>query len=240
MLLCTMGMGPGSMSDVRPSITVNGEAAVKVQPDKILMNLGIETRDNSITIAKQKNNDILAKAMAVIKESGIVESDVQTDNLSVEPRYADMQDRLSFLGYFVRNAFCVTIGDAAKVEGLMSRLLEAGVTHVHHVDFQTTEFKKYREEARELALKAAREKAEKMAAALGQSIGAPLQISEQGGGDYGRYYSGWSGWGYGGQRNMYQNVIQEIPEDSGGITDSFALGKISIRASVSVTFELAR
>ncbi len=64
------------------------------------------------------------------------------------------------------------------MEELVTKVLQAGVNYVHGIDFQTTEFKKYREQARNLALRAAKEKAEMMAGVLGQSAGAPIQINE--------------------------------------------------------------
>lgn len=54
--------------DNRPKITVNGEAVVRVNPDKIVVSLGIETWDADIMLAKQKNSNILKKAIAAIKE----------------------------------------------------------------------------------------------------------------------------------------------------------------------------
>ena len=224
----------------RPMITVNGEAVVKVQPDQIIITFGIETWDKDIMLAKQKNNDAMQKAMKVIKESGVPDKEIQTDYLSIEPRYDDSYEKKDFIGYFVRNTFVVTLSNPEKVEELVSAVLQSGVNYIHGIDFQTTEFKKYREQARELALIAAKEKAEKMASALGQSIGDPLQISEgYGGGDW-WYYNSWSGWGYGRSNTMSQNVIQNIPSGSDNISESIALGKISIKASVSVTFELKK
>ena len=58
--------------DDRPKIMVNGEAVVKVQPDQIVITFGIETWDKDIMIAKEKNNDIMKKAMGVIRESGVL------------------------------------------------------------------------------------------------------------------------------------------------------------------------
>ena len=78
----------------------------------------------------------------------------------------------------------------------MTNVLAAGVTNIHGIDFQTTEIKKYREQARELALKAAKEKAEKMAAVLGTIDRRPLQISES-------YLGGW------GSNRMLANTIAE-------------------------------
>ncbi len=219
---------------------MNGEAVVKVQPDQIIITFGIETWDKDIMLAKQKNNDIMQKALKVIKDAGIPDKDVQTDYLSVEPRYDDNYEKKDFIGYFIRNTFVVTLSNPEKVEELVSSVLQSGVNYIHGIDFQTTEFKKYREQARELALNAAKEKAEKMASALGQTIGDPLQISEGYGGSDWWYYNSWSGWGYGRSNMMSQNVVQNIPGGSDKISETIALGKISIKASVSVTFELKK
>ncbi len=226
------------MYDDRPKITVSGEAVVNVRPDKIVVTLGIETWDTDIMAAKQKNNDILKKTVAAIKESGIPEKEIQTDHLSIEPRYKNDYRKEDFIGYFVRNTLVVTLTETDKVEGLVTKVLQAGVNYIHGIDFQTTEFKKYREQARDLALKAAKEKAEKMAGVLGQSVGVPIQINENFSGSPWWYYSSWSGWGYGRNQGMSQNVIQNVQAGAGEISDTIALGKISIRANVSVTFEL--
>jgi uncharacterized protein YggE len=226
--------------DDRPKITVNGTAVVKVQPDQILITFGIETWDKNIIAAKQKNNEIMKKAIVVIKESGILDKDIQTDYLSIEPRYDNNYEKKNFIGYFVRNTFVVTVAEPDKVENLVTGVLQSGVNYIHSINFQTTEFKKYREQARELALNAAKEKAEKMAATLDQLIGNPIQISEgYGGANW--YYSSWNGWGYGSRSNyMSQNVMQNIESGGGEISETIALGKISIKANVNVVFELKK
>jgi hypothetical protein len=222
----------------RPKITVSGEAIVNVKPDKIVITFGIETWDADILVAKRKNNDILKKALAVIKESGVPEKEVQTDHLSIEPRYRGDYRKEKFIGYFVRNTLVVTLTEAGRVEEVATKVLQSGVNYIHGIDFQTTDFGKYREQARELALRAAREKAKKMTAVLGQSLGSPVQINENFSGSPWRYYSTWSGWGYGRGQAMSQNVVQNIQDGSGEMTETIALGKISIQANVTVTFEM--
>jgi hypothetical protein len=229
----------------QPKITVTGEALVYAKPDKIILNLGIETRDTGLLAARRRNAEIWNNAAAVLKACGVPEKEVQTDYLSIEPvyrinppAYNDFNDVQAPIGYQTRNMFVVTLSDPGQVETLISKMLEAGVNHVNGVEFQTTQFKRHRESARELALKAAKEKAEKMAAVLGGTIGRPLTINETYNGGS-SYYSSWSGWGYG--RNwggMSQNVIQDTRGSGGEDLQSMALGKVSIRAAVSVTFEL--
>ena len=226
--------------DDHPKITVNGEAIVKVQPDQIVITFGIETWDKNIMAARQENSDIMKKALLVIKEIGIPDKEVQTDYLSIEPRYDNNYDKKNFIGYFVRNTFVATMTDPAKVEDLVTKILQSGVNYIHNINFQTTEFKKYREQARDLALNAAKEKAEKMAGTLGQTIGDPIQINEGYSGSNWWYYSSWNGWGSGRSNLMSQNVMQNINNNPGELSETIALGKISIKANVNVTFELKK
>lgn len=230
-----------SRSGGPPHISVNGEAVVYVKPDKIVVRLGIETDDKDVATAKQKNSEILKDALTVIKGNGVADRDIQTDHLSLEPRWRDEYRRKEFLGYRVRNSLTATVTDVSKLEPLITQLLATGVNYIHGIDFQTKQFKKHREEARQLALKAAKEKAEKMSAALGQTIGAPLAINEGYSGSGSWYYGSWSGWGYGRGDGMAQNV--QVSHDRGGAgedTEIVALGKIGIRASVNVIFELKK
>ena len=63
LVLCGAAWGQQAPFDDRPKITVNGEAVVNVVPDKIVINLGIESWDPDITAAKQKNNDLLKRTL---------------------------------------------------------------------------------------------------------------------------------------------------------------------------------
>jgi uncharacterized protein len=226
--------------DGRPKITVTGEAVVKVKPDRIVISFGIEAWDASINVAKEKHNDILKQALTGFKDSGLPEKAIQTEHLSIQPRWESEHTRRSFIAYFVRSTLVVTLSEVEKVEAVVTAALESGVTYIHGVNFQTTELKKHREQARELALKAAKEKADKMSAVLGQTAGIPIQISENYGGMPGFYWSSWHGWGYGWGRSsgMSQVQVQADSGSSGEIADNLVLGQLSIRANVSVTFEL--
>jgi hypothetical protein len=93
-------------------------------------------------------------------------------------------------------------------------------------------------------LKAAREKAQDMAGAYGQTIGTTLQIVENGG--YGLSYGGWNTWSssrrdYGMSQFTANSgtIIPSGPSGEAGETVALGnLGKIGVRANVSVVFEL--
>jgi uncharacterized protein YggE len=234
-LLVCLAIPAVSSAQEKAQIRVQGEAVVRVAPDKVTVVFGIETWDKDIMAAKEQNNAVLSKARDAIAKAGVARKDVQTAHLSVHPRYktGDYTNE-GLIGYFVRNSLSVTLKDPAKVEGLITSALAAGVTHIHGVNFETTEYKKYREQARRMALEAAREKAQKMAAVLDREAGAPISIAE--GYYHSPRYGGWWGQMRGG--GMSQNVMQNVGGGGDDGSDTLALGKISIRASVTVVFAL--
>ncbi|MBN1551022.1 SIMPL domain-containing protein [bacterium] len=234
-IFISTGIAFAENESLTPSITVTGEAVVEVQPDKVILSFGIETWDKDMKLAKQKNSAILNKALSGVRELGVDESKIQTDHISISPRYDNSYEKKDFIGYFVWNNFSVTLTDMSRLEAVITTVLESGVNYINGINFQTTAFKEHRERARILAMQAAKEKALKMAAAVDQEIGSALQIKESGS-EY-PYYHSW----YGSQRSstMTQNVIQDMGSTAGSAaSDTVALGKISIRASVVVTFLL--
>jgi uncharacterized protein YggE len=217
-------------------ITVTGDAEVRVPPDEVVLTLGVETWDKDLDIAKKQNDARVEKILALAKQYKIEPKLVQTDHLSIEPRYKNGYTREEFIGYFVRKTIVFTLRDTSKFEDVLSSALEVGANYVHGVQFRTTKLREYRDQARALAIQAAKEKAKALAKELGQKIGKPYSINEEHSGWWHWYNSSW-GSRWGGQ-SMTQNVIQST---GGGLIEgegSIALGQISVNARVRVSFEL--
>jgi uncharacterized protein len=218
------------------TVTVTGEAEVRVVPDEVILTLGVETWDKDLGRAKQQNDRIVAAVLALAGQHGVPAEHVQTDYVSIDPRYKDgYYEERDFVGYFVRKNVVVTLRDLAEFEPLLSDALEAGVNYVHGVEFRTTELRQHRDEARALAIQAAQEKAMALAGALDQDVSQPLTIQEEQAGWWSSYNAWWgSSWGAG----MTQNVIQELGGASALADSTVAPGQIKVNARVSVTFEL--
>ncbi len=220
-------------STVRP-ITTTGEAQVLVAPDEVVLVLGVQTWDKSIQVARKQNDDRIQRITALTKSYGIEPKYVQTDRINVEPRYRDSDyTAQSFVGYFVRKTIVVTMKDVTKFEDFFAAALDAGATHVQGIDFHTTELRKYRDQARAMAIQAAQEKATALAGVLGRQIGKPQSITED--------YAGWSSWyssRWGGSMMQAQNVVQNVSGGSFSDGGTFAPGQISVNARVTVTFAL--
>ena len=202
-------------------ITVSGTAEIKVIPDEVDIQLGVETRDKNLSIAKAQNDESIKKVLAFASNYGIDPKYLQTDYLSVEPIYTDNGRILDF--YVVHKRIAIILKDISKFEGLLTGVLEAGANHVQNIQFRTTELRKYRDQARVQAIKAAREKATTLAKELGQNVGKAHTIYED---------------SYGWTSSYSQNVSQNAGGVSATNEGSISLGQISVTARVTVSFEL--
>lgn len=218
------------------TISVTGEAEVRVVPDEVILSLGIETWNKDLSVAKGQNDAILGKVLGVAEEYGIAGQHVQTDYVSIEPRYRNgYYEERDFIGYFVHKTVVITLRDLDKFEAILGDALDAGVNYVHGIEFRTTQLRQHRDEARALAIRAAREKAEALAGELDQVVGAPTHIEEV----QNTWWSGYGSW-WGGRFGaaMSQNVIQELGTGGLAAGSELAPGQIGIKAQVSVSFSL--
>jgi uncharacterized protein YggE len=238
-IAATMGLlalPAAGQSPAGPTMTVDGQAEIRVVPDEVVLTLGVETDASEILAATKANEERVAAVVAAALQAGVPRDRVRTEYLQIEPRWRELSDRRVFLGYFARRSLSITLRDLSAFEPLLSSVLTAGANYVHGVEFRTTELRKHRDEARRLALVAAHEKAQAMSAALGQRIGAAIRVQE-GNSGWWSPYSHW--WGSRGGGMAFQNVVQETgrtPADSDGVVP----GQISVTASVNVTFELTK
>lgn len=213
-------------------ISVTGDAEVRVVPDEVIFNLGVETSDRNLYVAKRQNDQIIERVLKLAESYGIPSRHIQTDYIYIDQGHyccGDSDD------YVVRKTIVITLREVSKFEDLLTSTLDAGITNVHGIEFRTTELRKYKDQARALAIQAAKEKAEALTGELGLKIGAATSISENHVGWY-SWYSSW--WGYWSSGSVAQNVVQEVGSAGWTSDGSAAPGQISVRAQVSVTFEM--
>jgi uncharacterized protein YggE len=214
-------------------ITTSGESVVYVEPDEVVLDFAVETRDQSLDKAESLNNEAAAKLVAAVKKLGIEERHIQTDHLNVQILYHDRND-LVVSGYSASRGYSVTLKDPKQFESLVDTVLKNGANRISNFEFRTKQLRKFRDQARAMAIAAAHEKAEALAGELKCKVGNPRMISE-GGGSAG-YFGGSR---FNSFNSMGQNSAQYIP--SGGEGDDggrLPLGQIGVRANVSVTFDL--
>ena len=226
---------PLSAQPNQDRLTVTGDAEIKVAPDRVVISVGVESRGPQLTAAKSRNDTAIAAILAVTVKEQVAAADVQTDFIEISPVYqsrdsAESRENYLVDYYRVNKTVAITLRDVTRFERLLTAILNAGANRVYGVDFQTSDLRKYRDQARDLAVKAAIEKAQAMAAAAGLRVDKPESISayNQGGGpSYGR-----------GRANM--NMVQNVSSAGGDseLGGTIAPGRISVNASVTLTFRL--
>ncbi len=242
LIAVTLGVAPAAAQTTPPQdraaprlVTVTGEAVVKVVPDEVVLTLGVESSDKQLRRAKSLNDERVKQVLAAAEKLGIPAKDIQTDHISIEPRYRDNYEQRDFVGYFVRQTIDITLKDVSQFEDLLTDVLDAGANYVHGIQFRTTELRKHKDEARALAIKAAREKAVALAQELDQNVGKPFSIRE----DQEGWWSGYNtGWGSAGGLGMTQNVVQNAGNGGAEIEGALAPGQLGVTARVTVSFEL--
>ena len=224
-----------------PQITLSGSAEVKVAPDEIILNVAVETRAESLEPARLENDQKIAACLAFLKENKLKEKDFKTDYISIQPQYntrnSDNSSYVKPVGYIVRKNLEVRLTDVASFQNTLTGLITNGVNYVNGVDFRTTELRKYRDQARKMAVRAAKEKAEALTTELGAKLGKVYSINaNDNGGIYSSSYIN-------GRANGFNNYIQNSAVSAGSsgnasdnASDTFAVGQISVSASVNVSF----
>jgi uncharacterized protein YggE len=226
------------------NIHVSGTAVVNVVPDRALIQLGVQSNGRTPKEVQSRNAAMTSRVIKALKELGVEARDISTDRYVIQPLYEDW-DSLRIKGYRIFNVISITIRDVDKTSEVIAAAFQAGANQVVNVEFYTSELRKYRDQAREMAITAAREKADALTKTAGAETGCVLNITE----NTSSYFNGWSGWGwwYGGGNNQNlwtQNAVQNAaPATSGSGTSTngdspVSSGQISIRAEVGVTFSL--
>ena len=204
------------------AVRVTGTAEVKVVPDRAVIELGVEKESSSASQAKSAEDAASRKILAALRAGGIDEKDIQTAYLALQPKRK--HENKVWISFFVaEQAFTVTVRDLRKLDGLLQSLIRAGGNSIDSIRYETGDLRKYRDQARELAVKAAREKAQALAAALGQDIGKAQYIEEV-------PESAYSG--------VLANQVSYSYDFKLRSAGSTAAGQNSISASVIVSFEL--
>ena len=217
------------------TVQVTGAAMINVTPDRALIQLGVQSNGATPAAVQTANSVAIQNVIKALLAQGVEAKDIATDLYVIEPIYEDY-DSLYIKGYRINNIVAVTLRVVQKTSVVIAAALEAGANQVINVEFYTSELRLYRDQARELAMKAAKEKAQALATAAGAEAGCVLNINENS-------WSYYNGWWYGRSQNTWtQNTIQNAAPGGGASgsagDEPISLGQISVKAEVSATFSL--
>jgi uncharacterized protein len=219
------------------TIASTGSASVNVVPDEIYVGIGIETFNAALDSAIATNTTSTQNVVRAVTALGVAERKITLNAMTVDIKYMHTDHPSEGIeGYFAKKELTIVVDSPALAERVVATSLRNGANRVLGIRFNTTALRKVRDEARQNAAKAAREKAELIATTLGAKVGKPLSISE----GYGILYgsSMWTPYyGYYGNQMLNQNVSSNAGGGSES-SDMIPAGEMAVQATVSVTFEL--
>ena len=240
MLLCLTFSSYAQEIDKLPVITVSGTAEVLIAPDEAVCSIDVTKTNKDLQTAKRLNDDSVGKILELTRRFSISAQNVQTTQIAVDMKYESIRDAKTrifseegdeigkrvFKGYEVSKTVTVRLTDLSRFDEFFAEVLQAGISAVNSVRFETSKLRENKDRAREMAMKAAKEKAMAMAAAVGQNIGRAIRITEG---------------NIGGQPFMNYSANANTTGTTGAFTESsvtFAPGAIKIEAQVTVSFQL--
>ena len=204
-----------------PQINVNGEGKVKVIPDQATIAVTVETKGNNAKDVKKENDEKIEAVLEFIKKMNLAPADYKTQRVSLNPQYDYEKKKHS---YNATQTIEILLRDLSKYDELMEGLVNEGINRIDAVTFQSSKLAQYQSEARKLAMKEAKMKAEDYVSVLGQKVGRAMTISD----NSQTYYP----------QPMYAAMKTMEMADVSAPRETIAIGEINITANVTVSFIL--
>ncbi|MBI3335086.1 MAG: SIMPL domain-containing protein [Candidatus Portnoybacteria bacterium] len=211
-------------AELNREITVQGEGEVVAKPDIAKITLSVET---AVLPTSQAATDALGeqaqRVLDAIEKADVAEKDMQTTNLAVNPVYDYTNNRQTVRGYQGTESVHVTVRKPDEAGAVVAAATAAGATQAGGISLEIDKPDDLKVEAQEKAIEQAREKAETLAKALGVSLGKVKTFSVS---DFPQAFP------------LYAAESKAIGVGGDVIAPPVAVGENTIKASVTVTYEL--
>ena len=162
-------------------IWVTGQGETMAVPDVAMLSLGVEAKAKTVTEAQSQAAVAMDAVMQVLKDNGIAEKDIQTQQYSIYPVTKWDEDRgQEIIAYRVTNVVVAKIRKVDKAGAIIDAVAQAGgdYTRIRSISFAVDDPIPYYEEARTKAIKNAENKAKQLANLTGVRLGEATYISE--------------------------------------------------------------
>jgi len=201
-------------------IYFNGEGKVYTKPDIAFVDFSVVTQGVRIKDVQEANTSKMNNIITFLKKSGIEEKDIKTTSYSLYPQYVYEESKIPQIsGYQINQTVSIKIRDLTKVGDILQDAVGWGVNQVNSLYFGVENDEQLKEQAREMAIKDAKAKAEKLASQIGIKLGKIIGFSESGNGYIPIYKEGY---GVGG----------------GSASPDIQAGESEIVVNVTLTYEI--
>lgn len=219
-----LAAAPAVSAEAPPAtIVVTAEARRTAAPDLAIISAGVVTQAPDAAAAMAENNRRMAAVTAALRRSGVEPRDLQTSQLAVQPQYRYGEGRApSITGFQASNQLSVRLRDLARIGQVVDALVKEGANRIDGPSFTVEKPEPLLDSARAEAVRAARARAELLAAAAGVRIVRVLRIEEAGG-----------------MPELRPVMSRMAAAPAADMAPPVEAGESELRAGVTVTFEIA-
>jgi uncharacterized protein YggE len=171
--------GTGGAALSARTVTVSGSGTVSVAPDTATIFVGVSVTADKAGDAMSSAADKASALIATLREHGVADTDVRTNDISLTPRYDDKYVHIT--GYVASNTVSVTLHDLGRTGAVLDSIAAkvGDATRINGITFSVEDDEKAVADARTRAVEDARRRAEQYTAAAGVTVGQVLRISEE-------------------------------------------------------------
>lgn len=188
-LLFALCAGPALAQDAprpgaAPSLTVTGDGTMSVKPDRATVSVGVVQEADTAAAALAAMNAAAIQVLGRLAAAGIAQSDIQTGQLSLDPRYgATDRDGMSVVnGFIATTMYDVRVRDLALLGGVLDAVVADGANRLGNIQFGVADPGPLLDEARRAAVADAQARADVLSDAAGVTLGSIRSIAESSGG----------------------------------------------------------
>lgn len=214
----------GSGLPVGNTISVTGQGTVERAPDTARISFTLRNEAKDVATAQKAVSAQIDTITTDLKAAGIDSDDVSTASYNSYPQYTYSNGTAPVLrGYEVSQMVTVKISDLALVETVSGILGRNNVSDMQGPNFGFDDDKKVAREARELAIKDAKEQAKKLADDLGVRVVRIVSFNESGVGAV--------------PTPIYAREMMATQDAKGG-APSIPVGTTDVDSTVTIVFEI--
>lgn len=170
-----------ALKDSIPSISVVGEASEELTPDRATLRFGVLTERPAAAEAAAENARVVSELLAELKALGIVDADVQTQVVMLEPVTTEERDpktkATTTRKFFrARNELAARVKPVDKAGEVISRLIAKGANSFDGVEYDFADPSARLNELRTKAVKDAQMRAQAYADGVNLRLSRVLEI----------------------------------------------------------------
>ena len=170
---------PNGVFSGATEITVQGSAQLSADPDMVTIQTSASAKAGSMAAAQEQISAIVESATAKLMDLGVLGEDIVTSNYSYYPNYN--YETSTIIGYEANHSLSITCRDVEMLDSVIGVLTDCSLSQIYDVSFDISTRSQLYRQALELAIQAAEEKAQTMAAASGKTLTGLKSIEENAG-----------------------------------------------------------